>query len=85
MILSDLQPRQEFELGNEKFEVKKIYPGGRIAVCYELDEDWNRKAVDIPLLPEDTFIVRLVSDIRFNDQHATAYELCIERQLKDLL
>lgn len=75
MRLADLQPGQVFELEGKKYECVKVYPGGRIAVCYELDEKGNR------ILSEDGFKKRLITDIRFNRQYATKEE----KELESLL
>lgn len=78
MKLTDLEPLQPFELDGQKYECIEVYPGGRIAACYELDEDGKY----IPTgKPDDPYKIRLVSDIRFNRQHETDED----RELENLL
>lgn len=78
MKLTDLEPLQTFELDGQKYECVEVYTGGRIAACYELDENGNY----IPTgKPDDPYKIRLVSDIRFNRQHETDED----RELENLL
>lgn len=72
MKLKNLEPLQTFELDGQKYECIEVYPGGRIAACYELDENGNY----IPY--EDSYKMRLVSDIRFDRQHETEEDRVLE-------
>lgn len=66
MILAELEPLQVFELDGVKYECIEVYPGGRIAACFELDAEGN-------YIPNgnntEAYKIRIVSDIRFNRQH----------------
>lgn len=78
MKLKDLEPLQTFELDGQKYECIGVYPGGRIANCYELDKSGDY----IPTgKPDDPYKIRLVSDIRFNRQ----FETDEDRELNNLL
>ena len=78
MKLNDLEPLQIFELDGQKYECIEVYPGGRIAACYELDENGNY----IPTGDSDRpYKIRLISDIRFNRN----FETDEEKELNDLL
>lgn len=72
MKLKNLEPLQTFELDGQKYECIEVYSGGRIAACYELDENGNY----IPT--EDSYKIRLVSDIRFDRQHETEEDRVLE-------
>lgn len=66
MKLNELEPLQVFELDGKKYECIEVYLGGRIAACYELDAEGNY----IPTGNADKpYKIRLVSDIRFNEQN----------------
>jgi hypothetical protein len=72
MKLKNLEPLQTFELDGQKYECIEVYPGGRIAACYELDENGN-------YIPSgDSYKIRLVSDIRFDRQHETEEDRVLE-------
>lgn len=78
MRLKDLEPLQTFELDGQKYECIGVYPGGRIAACYELDEDGKCVPTGNPDNPNK---IRLVSDVRFNRQ----FETDEDRELNNLL
>ncbi|CCZ08594.1 uncharacterized protein BN783_00531 [Odoribacter sp. CAG:788] len=82
MQLTDLTPPQIFELDGRKYECIRVYPGGRVASCYELNE--NGSYIETGK-PEDPYKIRLVSDIRFNRQHQTDEEREVEQELENLL
>lgn len=67
MKLYDLNPLDTFELGDVNYEVIEVYPGGRIALCFELDAAGEY----IPREDNGEFKTRLISDIRYNDRYAT--------------
>ncbi len=72
MKLKNLEPLQTFELDGQKYECIEVYPGGRIAACYELDESGN-------YIPSgDSYKIHLVSDIRFDRQHETEEDRVLE-------
>lgn len=78
MKLKDLEPLQTFDLDGQKYECIEVYPGGRIAACYELDKSGNYIPTDNPDRP---YKIRLVSDIRFN----RSFETKEEKELDNLL
>lgn len=78
MRLKDLEPLQTFELDGQKYECVEVYPSGRIAACYELDENGKYVSTGNPDNPNK---IRLVSDVRFNRQ----FETDEDRELNNLL
>lgn len=69
MKLAELEPLQVFELDGVQYECVEVYPGGRIAVCYELDAEGNYLPNGKNVDGSKAYVRRLISDIRFNRQH----------------
>jgi len=67
MELKNLEPLETFELDGVEYEVIEVYPGGRIAACYEL-KDGNYIETG---KPEEPYKIRLVSDVRYNRRYGS--------------